>query len=467
MWQHYKSAASISEAVETLAAERGKARIAAGTTDLILELERGVRPGVETLVDISRIHGIDQITLDEDGFIHLAPLVTHNECVGSKIIQEQAFPLAQACWEVGSPQIRNRGTIVGNLVTASPANDTIPALMALGASVKLRSARSERVVALDNFYTGVRKTVMEEDEMVVDVFFPAMQAGEKGTFTKFALRKAQAISVVDAAIVLKFNGEQIVNAQITLGSVATTVVHATQAEAYLQGKVLSEETIKTAAEKCISAASPISDLRGSDKYRQRIIRICVERTLSAIAAGTERDRFPNDPVLLVGKQTAAPDDNPWDNSEPIITTINGKTYTFEKGHQKTLLRLLREEGYLTGTKEGCSEGECGACTVYLDGKAVMSCLVPGPRAHGANITTIEGIAEETLHPVQEAFIEEGAVQCGYCTPGFIMSAVKLLEEKPNPTTEQIKQSITGNLCRCTGYYKIIQAIETAALNLRK
>lgn len=474
MWQDYFSVTSTDEVLKILAERGAHARIVAGATDLILEIERKVRTGIDTLIDITRVPGLDQITIDEKDQIHLGPLVSHNQVVASPLIVERSLPLAQAAWEVGAPQIRNRGTIAGNLITASPANDTITPLMALGAVVRLRSANGERVVPLNEFYTGVRTTVMQPDEMMVDISYPALRKNQQGTYIKLGLRRAQAISIVNAAVVLTCSSvghegyKQVDKAVITLGAVAPTIIHASEAEAYLVGKVLDEESIEQAASLAMKSAHPISDVRSSGQYRHEMVRICTLRCLRALAFEEERDGYPTDPVLLWGKEY------PGDRFElakgafhqpgtPIITRINGKQYTFTTGHHKTLLRLLREEAGLTGTKEGCAEGECGACTVYLDGMAVMSCLVPAPRAHGAEITTIEGLArDEQLHPVQQAFIEEGAVQCGYCTPGFIMSAVKLLEERPRPGKTDIQQAITGNLCRCTGYYKIIQAIERAS-----
>ncbi|HVN22421.1 MAG TPA: (2Fe-2S)-binding protein [Syntrophorhabdales bacterium] len=149
-------------------------------------------------------------------------------------------------------------------------------------------------------------------------------------------------------------------------------------------------------------------------------------------------------------------------------TLNGEQVKVEVEPTWTLLYLLREKLELTGTKLGCGYGECGACTVIMDGRAVNACLVPVLEAEGTSVTSIEGLAEPSgqLHPLQKAFIDHGAVQCGFCTPGMIMSAKALLDEKQSPTEDEIKESIAGNLCRCTGYVKIIEAVKAAATEQR-
>lgn len=152
----------------------------------------------------------------------------------------------------------------------------------------------------------------------------------------------------------------------------------------------------------------------------------------------------------------------------INLTINGDSYDILVEPRKTLLSVLRDTIGLTGAKESCSTGDCGACTVLLDGKPVTSCLVLAVSANGKEITTIEGLASKgELHPIQRAFVEKGAIQCGYCTSGMILTARALLDENPNPTEEQIRRYLAGNLCRCTGYNKIVEAVTYAAQVLAK
>ncbi|MFN3534265.1 MAG: (2Fe-2S)-binding protein [Desulfatiglandales bacterium] len=149
-------------------------------------------------------------------------------------------------------------------------------------------------------------------------------------------------------------------------------------------------------------------------------------------------------------------------------TLNGFEVEQEIESHKMLLDLLREKFELTGTKEGCGQGECGACTVLVDGLAVNACLFPALEVEGRSVTTVEGLIGEggRLHPIQEAFVEAGAVQCGFCMPGMVMSAKALLDETPNPTEEEIRRGISGNLCRCTGYVQIVDAIKLASQKLK-
>ena len=470
MWQTYHSPTTLDEALTLLAAHGQDARIVAGGTDLLPEVSHGQRcPSV--LIDLYRIPGFDEIRQAEGGTIWIGPQATHSQLASSPLIVERAFPLAQACLSVGSPQIRNQGTLVGNVATASPANDTITPLMALDARVSLRSrARGERTLALDAFYRGVRLTAMQPDELITGVTVEPLDGNQRGIFVKLGLRQAVNIAIINVAVVLAFDGERVTRARIALGSVAPTVVRACEAEAALAGQVLDAETIERAASLAVQAACPIDDVRASADYRRRMVRLLVQRALQALHDGTERAAWLVDaPCLWGGTDGRFPPrpqngaDFTGTGAQPVEAIVNGHPCRVTGAHRKTLLQMLREDLHLTGTKEGCSEGECGACTVLLDGIAVLSCLLPAARAHGAQITTIEGLGEQDdLTPLQQAFVDEGAVQCGYCTPGFVVAGEALLREQPVPSREAIRQALTGNLCRCTGYYKIIQAVERAA-----
>jgi carbon-monoxide dehydrogenase medium subunit len=322
---------------------------------------------------------------------------------------------------------------------------------------------------LADFYQGVRQTALSEDEMVTDISFAALAPHQRGIFVKLGLRRSHAIAVVNAALVVALQDDRIAQARIALGSVAPTIIRAPEAEAALVGRRWTSESIDQAADLAARAAAPIDDIRSSAHYRGEMVRVLVRRGLGALRAGSQAVGFPSSPPMLWGtgdgrfRPLTGEALSHRQGSEPVVCVVNGERVRVEGAYRKTLLAMLRDDLGLTGSKEGCGEGECGACTVWMDGIAVLACLVPAPRAHGAEITTVESLAQqETLHPVQQAFLDEGAVQCGYCTPGFVMSGANLLQEIPHPTHDQIVAGLQGNLCRCTGYYKIVRAIERAA-----
>lgn len=463
----YISPASLDEALAIMASLGDRAKPVAGGTDLVVELDRGAHQGVEALVDLSRLGELGTIEINDGDQVRLGAMVTHNQVVGSELCRDRLLPLAQASLEVGSPQLRNRATVAGNIVTASPANDTISALMALGAEIEIASTGGHRrLVPIAEFFTGFRTTVLEPHELVTAIVVPALATNQRGVFVKAGLRRAQAISVVHLAMVVSLDdGQTVTAASLALGSVAATVIMVPDFAEALVGRNLDATAIATATQAAVDAATPIDDLRATAEYRSSVVGTMVSRGLTAIAENRQAERWPVDmPLLVTGAHSdAAATGIDATVADTIDCVVNGESVSAAGAVGITLLDWLRDEANLTGVKEGCAEGECGACTVILDGQAIMSCLTPAARAAGSTLVTVEGLAEDTGHlsPIQDAFIQTGGVQCGFCTPGFLVSCDALLEEHPHPTLDQVKRGLSGNLCRCTGYKAIEAAVELA------
>lgn len=459
LYQAYTAPATLVEALRVKRDLGAKARVCAGGTDLLLELERKPEPEL-TLLDITRIPGLADIREDAGRF-RLGPLVTHNQCVAHPRIRSDAFPLARACWEVGAPALRNRATVAGNLVTASPANDTIVPLALLDTVVTAASLeRGERELPLADFITGYRETALEPDELVTGISFRGLGREERGAFVKLGLRHAQAISVVSAAITLVVEEGRLADLRIGLGAVDATIIRASAAEERGRGRRLDDETIDAVSELAAQAASPQDDVRGGADYRRAMVAALARRALQALARGQEQAGWEPTQVMLWGSHegrypSAGAAWRPEDEA-----MVNGRPVRVFPG--RTLLHSLREAGCLE-VKEGCGEGECGSCTVFLDDKAVLSCLIPAERAAGCEVSTALGLSpDSTLTSLQQAFVNCGGVQCGFCIPGFVMSGTKLLQEVQRPTASQVEEAYMGNLCRCTGYAKILEATLAAA-----
>jgi xanthine dehydrogenase iron-sulfur cluster and FAD-binding subunit A len=457
-----------SDALDALHSYPGALPVSGGT-DLLLDLARSSGEPV-TLVDLSAIADVRAISESDDMFV-LAGGVTHNQIVADARFRVAALPLAQACLEIGSPQLRNRATIAGNLATASPANDSISALMALDATVVLSrrtdDSVADREIAVADFFTGFRSTVCEPDELITALHVPKLRPGQRGIWVKLGLRRAQAISVVHAAMVVDLDADGVVTgARLALGSVAATVIAVPAFADSLIGGPLDDARIAAAAAVVAGSIEPIDDVRATAEYRVSTTETVIARALRALADGRADARWPSEPPVLGVRTPSVPPPEPViDDDVSISVTLNGSPASGTGAAGSTLLDWLREHSSdaCSGVKEGCAEGECGACTVQLDGAAVMSCLVPAAQADGAEIVTVEGLADDgRLHPLQDAFITEFAVQCGFCIPGFLVAGAALLDECPAPSEVQISLGLSGNLCRCTGYYPIAQAVRTAS-----
>ncbi len=454
----YQRPTSLTEALTLLAERRPATRLIAGGTDVMVDMRRDGIPA-ERLIDLTALRDeLGALTEDRER-LFTGALVTHNAVLAATTFRRDALPLVQACQETGTPLLRTRGTIVGNLMTARPEADAATALVALGATLDVRSASGARALAVEDLLTTRSTPALDSTELIERVVIPKLGASRRGVFLKLSWRPGHAHALVNVAVVVEFAGSRVRAARIALGGVAATAVRATAAEATLLDTHLEREACERAIAVALRSLAPRADERASGAYRRSAVATLLERAFARLAAGTEADDLPAVPIRL---ESEAPAPAALTFTGDVHATINGVPHVLTGASHKNLLDALRDDAGLTGAKEGCGEGECGSCTVWLDGRAVVSCLVPAPQAHGGRITTIEGLANGSeLHPLQRAFVEQAAVQCGFCVPGMLMAGAKLIAERPGCTPQDARAAISGNICRCTGYRKIVRAIELA------
>ena len=461
----YLEPGSVAEAVQLLQEHGPRAKVLAGGTDLIVHLKME-RSAPEALISLGKIPGLDRIAI-RDGHLHLGARATIRALELDNRIQAHFPALTDACLSFSTTQVQTMGTVGGNLGNGSPASDTAPALIVLGAEVELTGPAGKRRLPLESFFTGPGKTVLQPGEIITDVILPKPARGAGSAFLKIS-RVAADIAKASAAVCLVREGDRVASARLAFGSVGPTPMRTPKAEQALAGQVFSEDLVTRAAQIASEEITPISDVRSTAAYRREAVRAMVYDALH----GAWRRAGQGDAEPWLAEPAATPlEEAPalghWiaaDEKHRIELKVNGKPHSVWVGPNDLLLNVLRDQLQLTGTKYGCGIGECSACTVQLDGAPVLSCLVLAAAAAGHEIVTVEGLQKPDgqLDPLQEAFIDYAAYQCGFCTPGVLMTAKALLNEKPAPTEDEVRHYLRGNICRCTGYVSIVRAVMSCA-----
>jgi xanthine dehydrogenase iron-sulfur cluster and FAD-binding subunit A len=468
----YLEAASVEDAVALLARYEGRARVMAGGTDLVVMMKME-RHKPAAVVNISKIPGLNQIEPDaKAGVLRIGALASIHTLALHPLIQSQFPCLAEACSAFGSTQVEVMGTIGGNLCNGSPAGDTAPALLVLCAQLVLVGPQGRRIVPVEEFFIGPGKTVLQPGELLVEVDLPLAAEPSASVFLKVA-RVAADLAKASLAIHLSRQGDRITGVRLAMGAVAPKPIRLPAAEAVLLGKPFTPELAAEAGLAASQEITPIDDLRSTARYRRQIANAMVQDGLAAAWERAAQGRVLHTPDLPAshplpsnGHHTPLPiGELKAGERHEIETRVNGRSVKLWVTSNDLLLNVLREQLELTGTKYACGIGECSACTVQIDGKPSLSCLVLAASVAGKAVTTIEGLqdpASGALDPLQAAFIAETAFQCGYCTPGVLMTAKSLLREVPQPSEQQVRHYLRGNNCRCTGYASIVRAVLSAA-----
>jgi len=462
----YLAPATVEEALALLGREGTK--VLGGGTDLLIHMRAGVA-SPKYLVDLSRL-GLSYIRR-EAGVIKIGATTTVAELLASGVVQPDLTCLVEAAEEFAAVQTRNMATVGGNLCSAVPSADLPPPMLVLDAQVKVTGRNGDRTLALEQFFTGPKTTILTAGEILTEIQVTIPPPSTGTSFLKLGRRQVLTLAIVNVAalVSLSEDGRTVENVRIALGAVAPTPLRARQAESILEGQELSETLIEEAASIAATEIAPISDLRATAEYRRDVSRVLVRRALLEAWRRAEKDR---DYGRVNGEKVEEPVEYIRVSPQAvgglveegyIGLKVNGRSEQVKVKPQLRLVDVLRDQLGLIGTKLGCDTGECGSCTVLLDGQPVNACLMLAVQAQGKEVTTIEGLGTpEDLHPLQEAFVTHGAVQCGFCAPGMLLSAKALLDQNPAPLERDIRFAIGGNICRCTGYVKIVDSVKAAA-----
>lgn len=455
----YVRAESLEHALEAKRELGDDARFLAGGQSLVPAMNfRLAQPQV--LIDLNALRGLDHVRPGES--LSIGALVRHRTLAEDAAVAAHAPLLAEAAPHVAHPQIRNRGTLCGNLAHADPASEFPAVMLALGARMRARSAAGERWIDAAAFFRDVFTTALAPDEMLVEVEIPPLPERSATAFLEVARRRGDYALVGVAAVVAVGPDGRFAHARIALCNAGATPV------------LVETADLEGAAEAVRRAIDPPANVHATAAFRRHLAGVLTARALrKALSRATGHERVvpasaarsggaaARTPPATAVPCAASPDQ---EGKAGVAVVVNGAAHTCAVEPRLLLSDFLRHDLGLTGTHVGCEHGVCGACTVLMDGRPVRSCLMFAAQANGCALTTVEGLAPAPgrLHPLQEAFRDAHGLQCGYCTPGILMTMKAFLEENPVPTEAEVREALSGNLCRCTGYQHIVDAVLLAA-----
>ncbi len=422
------------------------------------------------VIDLSAVEELQRITSTDD-HLRIGAMVRQQRLIDDADLRIRLPLLCEAVGHVGHRHIRNRGTIGGSLAHADPAAELPTVVTALDGSFVVEGPTGTRTVGAADFFQGWFSTALADDDVLVAIEIPSLAPGKAGGsvewgFQELARRQGDFALVLVATVVRRDQAGLITDARIVAGGVGAVPVRCHRAEQALIGTLGGAVAVAEASSTSGYGLEPVDDVHGSAQYRLEMVEVLVRRCLtspnSVAPEAVTQARVTSEPVTMLEGEDVG--NGPGERVGSAV--VNGSTRTLaDVADRRLLADWLRDDLGLTGTHLGCEHGVCGACTVLLDGEPIRSCLTLACQSDGRSVTTIEHIGTPVeLHPLQESFRTHHGLQCGFCTPGMVLTALDLLARIADPTEQQVREELSGNICRCTGYVKIVEAVMAAASN---